>query len=154
MTPAEELRYLVLALQREGNRQLADMLKPMGLTPSQAEVLQVLEQFGQLTLTELGERLVCETGSPSRLVNNMVKNAYIVKTPDALDGRAINLSLSETAQALMPKLNALELAYNDEVAKLTETLPIPLETVLGIFRNLVANTPAGHAVSLRKQASS
>ena len=154
MTPAEELRYLVLALQREGNREFADSLKPMGLTPSQAEVLNVLDQFGQLTLTELGERLVCEAGSPSRLVNNMVKNGYIAKTPDPLDGRAVNLSLSDMAQDLMPKLRAIEVEYNDAVGQIAKTLPISLETALEMFRVLVADTPAGNAVSLRKQASS
>jgi len=153
MTPAEELRYLVLALQREGNRQLSDVLKPLNLTPAQAEVLQVLDQFGQLTLSELGERLVCETGSPSRLVKTMVKAGYIVKTPDPLDGRAVNLSLSDTGQAMMPDLNAIESAYNESVGELAKQLPIPLETALEIFRTLVADTPAGNAVILRKETN-
>lgn len=152
MTPGEELRYLVLALQREGNRQLTGMLKPMGLTPAQAEVLQVLDQFGQLTLSELGERLVCETGSPSRLVNHMVKRGYILKTPDPLDGRAVNLSLSENGQAFMPGLNAMEDSYNQAVGEMAKTLPISLETALELFRGLVAGTPAGNAVILRKEA--
>lgn len=152
MTPGEELRYLVLALQREGNRELTGMLKPMGLTPAQAEVLQVLDQFGQLTLSELGERLVCETGSPSRLVNHMVKNAYVLKTTDPLDRRAVNLSLSEKGQAFMPDLNALEEAYNQAVGEMVHTLPISLETALELFRGLVAGTPAGNAVILRKEA--
>ncbi len=152
MTPSEELRYLILALQREGNRELAEMLKPMGLTPAQAEVLQVLDQYEQLTLSELGERLVCETGSPSRLVNHMVKSGYIRKTPDPLDGRAVNLSLSDKGQQVMPDLNALEAAYNQSVAELIKDLPLPLDTVLELLRGLVADTPAGSAVILRKEA--
>lgn len=42
MRIAEELRYLILAIQREGNRLLAAELRPLGVTPSQAEVLRVL----------------------------------------------------------------------------------------------------------------
>src|SRR5215212_5438791 len=42
MNEVEELRYLVLAAQREGNRMLAQGLRPLGLTPSQAEVETVL----------------------------------------------------------------------------------------------------------------
>lgn len=45
MEPIEELRYLVLAAQREGNRLLADGLQPLGLTPSQAEALRLLEDW-------------------------------------------------------------------------------------------------------------
>jgi hypothetical protein len=41
MRTAEELRYLVLAAELEGKRQLARQLRPLGLTPAQAEVLRV-----------------------------------------------------------------------------------------------------------------
>jgi len=53
MRPAEELRYLILAIQREGNRLFASELRPLGVTPSQAEVLRVLNDHGPLTLTAL-----------------------------------------------------------------------------------------------------
>ncbi|GHO54498.1 hypothetical protein KSB_29730 [Ktedonobacter robiniae] len=43
MQPAEELRYLILAAQREGERILTEVLRPLDLTPSQAEVLHVLQ---------------------------------------------------------------------------------------------------------------
>jgi hypothetical protein len=36
MIPIEELRYLILAAQREGNRLFADALRPFHLTPSRA----------------------------------------------------------------------------------------------------------------------
>ena len=63
-----ELRYLVLAAQREGNRKLSRDLDAIGLTPAQAEVLLVLAEREPLTLVELGRCIVCETGSPSRIV--------------------------------------------------------------------------------------
>jgi MarR family transcriptional regulator, organic hydroperoxide resistance regulator len=150
MTPAEELRYLVLALQREGNRQLADVLRPLGLTPSQAEVLQVLDQFGELTLLELGERLVCETGSPSRLVNGMVQAGYISKKQSPDDGRAVKLTLAARGQALMPQLNAIEDSYNAMVAEQARHLPVSMDVALEILHTLVEGTAAGQAVKLRK----
>lgn len=150
MTPAEELRYLILALQREGNRELTELLRPLNLTPAQAEVLQVLDQFDLLTLSELGERLVCETGSPSRLVKNMVKLGYILRTPDPLDGRAIRLSLSDKAKAIMPQLNQLEDSYNAEVGELATDLPIPLDMLLAILRGALGDSDAGRAIELRK----
>jgi hypothetical protein len=60
MKVAEELRYLILAIQREGNRLLAAELRPLGVTPSQAEVLRVLRDHGPLTLSALGGLLVAE----------------------------------------------------------------------------------------------
>jgi len=35
--PSEELRYLILAAQREGDRALSAALRPYGLTTAQAE---------------------------------------------------------------------------------------------------------------------
>ncbi len=152
MNPAEELRYLVLALQREGNRQLTEALRPIGLTPAQAEVMQVLDQFGELSLSELGERLVCETGSPSRLVKSMVNQNLIIRKTDPEDGRALRLSLAEKGQRLIIPVNRIEEMYNQSVAQLTQNLPIPIETALDVLRELVSGTPAGGAVMLRKQA--
>src|SRR5687767_13058071 len=86
MHPVEELRYLILAIQREGNRILAADLKALGLTPSQAEVLRVLREFQPLTLTGLGELLVCETGtSPSRLVDRLVAQGLVQRQADTGD---------------------------------------------------------------------
>ena len=48
-------------------------LRPLGVTPAQAEVLQVLADRQPLTLTGLGELLVSESGTnPSRLTGRLV----------------------------------------------------------------------------------
>ena len=151
MNPAEELRYLVLALQREGNRQLTEALRPIGVTPAQAEVMQVLHQFGELSLSELGERLVCETGSPSRLVKAMVSQGLINRKTDPNDKRSLRLSLAKKGRNLIAKINQVEDMYNQSVAELARNLPIPLETALDALHELVSGTPAGRAVVLRKQ---
>lgn len=153
MNQAEELRYLVLALQREGNRQLTEVLRPIGLTPAQAEVMQVLDQFGELSLSELGERLVCETGSPSRLVKSMVKAGLINRKADPEDARALRLSLADKSKDLINKVNQVEDLYNQSVGELTQDLPIPMETVLAVLHKFLSGTPAGRAVMLRKQAN-
>ena len=51
MQPIEELRYLILAAQREGNRLFAEALRPLRLTPSQAEVLRVLQDHEPVMAT-------------------------------------------------------------------------------------------------------
>lgn len=153
MKPAEEIRYLILALQREGNRQLTEALRPLGLTPAQAEVLQVLDQFGELSLSELGERLVCETGSPSRLVKSMVAEGLIDRKPDPADARALRLSLTDNSRNLMSKVNEIEEVYNQSVGDLAKDLPFPLETLMDVLHQFVAGTPAGRAVILRKMGN-
>src|SRR5215831_19475198 len=93
MQPVEELRYLILAAQREGNRILAEALRPLGLTPSQAEALRVLQDHEPLSLIALGDLLVCETGSPSRLVQGLVEDGLVERVPSTTDKRMVTLTL-------------------------------------------------------------
>lgn len=78
--PSDELRYLILAARREGSRQSAAHLRSADLAPAQAEVLEVLRERAPLTLAELGRLLVCETGSPSRLVDGLVRRDLVGET--------------------------------------------------------------------------
>lgn len=103
-----ELRYLVLAAQREGNRALIRLLAPLELTPSQAEILLVLHSFGPLTLRALGEMIVCEAGSPSRIVDMLVTRRLVHRRSSALDRRAVQLELTEAGANLIPGLQEIE----------------------------------------------
>jgi DNA-binding MarR family transcriptional regulator len=95
MDPVEELRYLVLGAQREGARAFAELLRATGLTPAQAEVLAVVRDAGRpLTVREVGERLVCEGGSPSRLVSSVVDRGLLTRREREGDRRAVELSLT------------------------------------------------------------
>lgn len=150
MTPDQELRFLVLAAQRTGSRLLAGVLKPLGLTAAQAEVLQVLAEFGPLSLNALGKLLVCESGSPSRLVAGLVDRGLVARASDQADGRAVELSVSPEGLALIGQARAIEPA----IAKLVQSVlsPDEVEAANAILRKLVAGSPAGDAVARRKRA--
>jgi DNA-binding MarR family transcriptional regulator len=108
MEPVEELRYLMLAVQREGNRTLTEALRPLDLTPSQAEVLRVLQEFQPLSLIALGDLLICETGSPSRLVNGMVEAGLIERVPSTTNRRMVILTLTEKGQKRAERVREVE----------------------------------------------
>src|SRR5438034_7263370 len=111
MEPIEELRYLVLGAQREGNRSLTELLRPLGLTPSQAEVIAVLRDAPvPLTVREIGARLVCETGSPSRLVGSVVAAGLVERTEHPSDRRAVKLSLTDAGKAAAREVTEAERA--------------------------------------------
>ena len=103
-----ELRYLVLAAQREANRVYARMLTDTGLTPSQAEIMLVLHEFGPLSLRDLGGMIVCEAGSPSRVVDALVQRDLVERQSDPRDRRAVLLTLTARAEQLVPRLRELE----------------------------------------------
>ncbi|QOC26770.1 MarR family transcriptional regulator [Microbacterium hominis] len=105
---ATELRYAILAAQREGNRQLARALAPLDVTPSQAEVITVLADYGPITLKGLGSLLVCESGSPSRLVDSLVKRGLVDRIDTPVDRRQVLLQLTKEGRRLRPHVEAAE----------------------------------------------
>jgi DNA-binding MarR family transcriptional regulator len=149
MEPIEELRYLVLGAQREGARTLADLLQPAGLTPAQAEVIAVLRDAdGPLTVRELGDRLVCEGGSPSRLVSSVVAAGLIERGERAGDRRAVVLSLTPAGRRAAREVAAAERELYEWLGgALSERETAAL--VRGL-RKLVAGRPTGDAIARRR----
>ena len=149
MRQAEKFRYLVLAAQREGNRMLAAALRPLGLTPSQAEVLRVLGDHAPLTLTGLGEMLVCESGTnPSRLVDRMVELGLVDRaTPDAGDRRQVILQLTAKGRELEGAVRGIEEAMYAGLDG--DGTDAELATVIAVLERVVAGHPSGDAIAAR-----
>jgi DNA-binding MarR family transcriptional regulator len=147
MRTAEELRYLVLAAELEGKRQLAHQLRPLGLTPSQAEVLRVLADHAPLSLNGLGSLLVCESGSsPSRLVDRIVARGLVDRRPGTTDGRAVELTLTPDGERLSQEVAALEAAMYATIDALAgPDIGVSLE----FLRAFVDRSPSGRALARR-----
>ncbi|PZO44223.1 MAG: MarR family transcriptional regulator [Pseudanabaena frigida] len=149
MNSIEELRYLILAAQREGDRLLSAALEPIGLTTSQAEVLRVLDDYAPLSLLELGERLICETGSPSRLVNMLVEKGLVERKSSEIDRRRVTLSLTISGHQIVKKVKAIEQAFYQGI---TFTLgDILLEDINTTLWKFVTGRPTGEALMRRKE---
>src|SRR5438270_5338720 len=147
MQPIEELRYLILAAQREGNRLFAEALRPLRLTPSQAEVLRVLQDHEPLSLIALGDLLVCETGSPSRLVQGLVEDGLVERIPSLTDKRMIILTLTDAGRKMAEKVGAIEFQFYEANADLIKDTS--LAEMLGLLRRFVEGKPSGMALARR-----
>jgi len=149
MRRAEKLRYLALAAQREGNRSLAAALRPLGLTPAQSEVLRLLGDYAPLTLTGLGELLVCESGTnPSRLVDRTVELGLVDRTtPDAGDRRQVILRLTPAGREREAAARQIEEAMYTELDAVGTDAE--LSTVIAVLERVVAGSPAGEAIAAR-----
>ncbi len=147
MQPTEELRYLLLAVQREGNRMLAEALRPLDLTPSQAEVLRVLQEHQPLSLIALGDLLICEYGSPSRLVNGLVEAGLVERAPSASSGRMVTLALTTEGEQRAEQVKDVEEMMYQLIDKTLLDISIPdLNAVLWRF---VEGRTAGNALARR-----
>jgi DNA-binding MarR family transcriptional regulator len=149
MEPIEEFRYLVLAAQREGARALATALKRHDLTPAQAEAIAVLRDAGRpLTVREIGQRLVCEGGSPSRLMGTLTHKGFVESTVGTSDRRTTLLSLTSAGINAARTVSQIE---QDLYGALTSILDDDqmVVAVLPVLRALVGQLPAGQALQRR-----
>lgn len=112
----EKIRYLILAIQRQGERTLNRHFKELGITPSQAEALRIIQDAESLSLKELGERLICETGSPSRLLTTLIGKKLVDSTIAENDKRVRKLTLTAKGQDVAAKIQHKELLFYKEYA--------------------------------------
>ena len=151
MTPEEELRFLILGAQREGNRVLTSLLAPLGITPSQAEVLRCLADAGSLSLNALGRRLVCETGSPSRLVSTMVDKGWVWRQEDPSDRRQVSLVLTDAGKSLEKQVREVEKQLHGWIGSQLD--PGTIRSISEGLHQLLKNSTAGNAVRERTAPS-
>jgi DNA-binding MarR family transcriptional regulator len=150
--PVEELRYLILGAQREGARALSELLRPSGLTAAQGEVLAVLRDAQHpLTVREIGDRLVCEGGSPSRLVASLVDAGMLRRGDRPHDRRAVELSLTPRGAAAAQEVRRAEQALHDWLAAAIDDRD--LSAVIQALRKLVDGRAAGDAIARRRDGT-
>jgi DNA-binding MarR family transcriptional regulator len=147
--PVEELRYLILGAQREGARALGELLRPAGLTAAQGEVLAVLQEANRpLTVREIGDRLVCETGSPSRLVASVVDAGLLQRAERPGDRRAVELSLTARGALAAKQVRHAESALHAWLANALGDRDAA--AAIRALRKLVEGRPAGDAIARRR----
>lgn len=148
MDSTEEFRYLVLAAQREGGRALAAALRPHDLTPSQAEAVAVLRDAGRpLAVREIGQRLVCEGGSPSRLMSTLARKGLVEPMADPEDGRTTLLALTAAGEDAARTVTRIEEDLYAGLRLLVDD--DQLAAALPVLRALVGALPAGVALQRR-----
>ncbi len=145
--PYERLRYTILAAQREGDRRLTEALRDVGLTTSQAEVLRVLEDQEPMTLRELGEHLICERGSPSRLVKTLTAAQIVAVSTVETDGRAMRLTLTARGNRLAARVKAVEHEFYSALGRGLSTQQA--DEISSLLCHLIGNSDGARALSRR-----
>lgn len=149
MRTAEQFRCLVLAAQLEINRILGQQLRRIGLTPPQAKALRVLSDYQPLTLSGLGERLLCETGTnPSRPVERLGRMGLVNRRQSSRDQREVQLTMAGEGEGRERLLPDIEEAPYGQLDVLTADRGI--DPALALLTWLVGQSPIGHAVRLRE----
>jgi DNA-binding MarR family transcriptional regulator len=143
----ERFRYFILAAQRLGSRQMNGYMKTLELTASQAEVIRVLDQTQPISLKELGSLLVCEAGSPSRLIDRMAADGLLEKIVSPADARYLLLQLSDKGKKKAAHIKDFEEKMYEDLERLFT--PNELAGVADTLQKLLSHFPI--AETLRKR---
>lgn len=151
MRTAEEVRYLILAAQREGNRQLLAFMSHIDLTPAQSEALGIIADHGPLALKDLGDMLVCDSGtSPSRIVDRLVTAALVERNVDERDRRHVRLTATSQGRERAAQVRSIEDRLYDAIDGALST--DDARGLIRVLRALAQDSPAGAALDKRLAA--
>jgi DNA-binding MarR family transcriptional regulator len=147
--PLFEFGLAVKAIQRELEQQANAAMRPLGLTAAQADALMVIGQAGPLSLSELGDLLIAESGHPSRLVDRLVEAGLVDRRPAAEDRRRVELSLTPRGRRLQKRA----LAARERVLELAREVvgERDLGPGLELLRDLVQYTQFGELIARRRE---
>jgi MarR family transcriptional regulator, organic hydroperoxide resistance regulator len=106
MDPILELAIAVKAGQRELEQRMNEAMRPLGVTAAQADAITVIGRAGPLSLKQLGDLLIAESGHPSRLVDRLVEAGLVQRRPAEDDRRRVELALTAKGRRLERRVAA------------------------------------------------
>ena len=145
----EEFRYLILALQRQANRQLNRQLACLGLTNSQAEAVEVLGDYGPLSTKDVGCYLVCESGSPSRLLASLASKGISVASQSSQDRRLTLHALTPKGRSLLTDIRSTTRDFEADLAERLNTANADNRGVIEVLTALVTDPDLTGALQRR-----
>lgn len=84
-------------------------LKPLGLTYTQYIVFMVLWEQDGLQVSEIGERLLLDSGTLTPLLKKMEAQGYLTRTRSKIDERSVIVTLTEKGKALKTQVGEIPL---------------------------------------------
>lgn len=102
--PNGSLACRVGVLSRAFTAAVSRLLKPFGVTPSQAHLFYELRE-GKATPTEIAQAMGVEPSSVSRLLGTMEKRDLVRREIDGADRTRINVTLSEDGAELAERID-------------------------------------------------
>lgn len=148
MDPLLEFAMSVKAIHRELDRVANDAMRPLGVTGPQADALVAIRLAEPVSLKELGELLIAESGNPTRLVDRLVQAGLVDRAVAPDDRRRVELSLTARGRRLEKRVRAAR----EQILQLGRQAfgDRDPEPALELFREVLEGTAAGEVVARRR----
>ena len=139
MKLANQLCFPLYAAARNVTGLYTPWLKPLGLTYTQYIVFLVLWEKDEMSVTEIGEKLMLDNGTLSPLLKKMEKAGYVERRRSREDERVVVITLTEEGRALQEKAK-------DVPANVAGCIDLPAEkaqTLYALLYELLDNQKKG-----------
>lgn len=148
MDNGTRFRYIFRSVEKEAMKKFAAALSSLNVTPNQSEVLLVLYENEPISLKELGELLICEQKSPSRLVQGLVEKGLIYKGTSQSDARYSVLYLTKEGKEIIPQIIEKGKGFDKELAQFLEN-NIEFEQMMSVLKEYLKGTSSEKKLKMR-----
>jgi len=120
-------------------------LSEKGVAVAEWALMRSLHEHGAIAPSQLAVQLGITRGGVTKIVDKLIVRSLVIRTPDAIDGRAHTLSLTATARRLVPVL--AKLADENDQEWFGHLPPETIVALTGMLRGIVDHHQL-HAVPL------
>jgi MarR family transcriptional regulator, organic hydroperoxide resistance regulator len=94
----------IIYLQTEGRRQAREQCSRVGITATQLNVLKLLEEIGELSLSELSRRIAAQNSTVTGIVDRMVEAGLVERRQSERDRRVWRITATEKGRSMARKV--------------------------------------------------
>jgi DNA-binding MarR family transcriptional regulator len=109
--------YLFTQILGRRNRDLAEDLKPLGVTVPQWRILAVLHERSGCTMNELADVTTVDRTTLTRTLDRMAKDRLIARRSDARDRRSVRLALTAAGKDAFRRVLPRVIAQNERAMR-------------------------------------
>jgi DNA-binding MarR family transcriptional regulator len=94
----------IIYLYTESRRVTKEMAREVGLTGPQLTVIKLLDSFGDLSLSDLSERIRAQNSTVTGIIDRMEREGLVRRERSASDRRVVYIRLSDKGHKLAQKI--------------------------------------------------
>jgi MarR family transcriptional regulator, organic hydroperoxide resistance regulator len=113
----EQLAYIIASVNRQLEEELQERLRPAGIPIEQLRILETLDKSGAIPMGELATRALVEPPTLTKIIDRMVSDSLVFRSPDPADRRRVLILLAPAGKALFKRLRKVSSAQEQRLAK-------------------------------------
>jgi DNA-binding MarR family transcriptional regulator len=113
----EQLAYIIALVNKRLEDELEERLRPAGVPIEQLRILELLQNSDGRSMGDLAQRALIEQTTMTKIIDRMVSDGLVYRTPDPNDRRRVLIRLATGGKALFKRLDRITISQQDRLEK-------------------------------------